>query len=58
MKTNVESEDVLKEALMLVFEMNGHEGVEEYAKVHGIELDFCRELLEAELTGSEPKPAP
>lgn len=56
MKTVDVGDEQLLETLLLIFEMNGNEGVEEHAKQQGLDLDHCRALLESELTGCEPKP--
>jgi hypothetical protein len=56
MKSVDVKDEQLLDTLLLIFEMSGSEGVEEHAKQHGLDLDYCRELLELELTGSEPKP--
>lgn len=51
------SDEQLRISLVLVFESTGSEGVEEFAAAHGLDAGRCRELLEAELSGSEPQPA-
>jgi len=35
----------LAEILVIIFEMDGHEGVEQYARENGIPLAVCRKII-------------
>jgi hypothetical protein len=35
----------LAEMLVIIFEMDGHEGIERYARANGIPLAVCRKIV-------------
>ncbi len=35
----------LAETLVIIFEMDGHEGIERYARENGIPLAVCRKII-------------
>ena len=50
------TEEQLTDALILVHEVDGHEGLKSFIRAHGLDLTSCLGLVRSQLTGAPDIP--